>query len=104
MQRAPGTDVNGVPFSEEVRLAVWGKAKPSDDPNVRYDICGHAMQWDRFGMRDLDDVAGSRGWEIDHIVPVEKAGSDDPANLQALWWHTNQAKGDRFPWSCEMMK
>ena len=32
---------------------------------------------------------------IDHILPVSRGGTDDPANLQPACWPCNQRKGTR---------
>jgi 5-methylcytosine-specific restriction endonuclease McrA len=40
------------------------------------------------------------GWEIDHIKPVSKGGTDDLSNLQPLQWENNRRKGDNYPWHC----
>ena len=34
------------------------------------------------------------GWNIDHITPQSKGGSDNIRNLQALQTHTNKSKGN----------
>jgi 5-methylcytosine-specific restriction endonuclease McrA len=36
------------------------------------------------------------GWNIDHIKPKQKGGSDDIINLQALQSHINKSKGDNL--------
>ncbi len=37
------------------------------------------------------------GWEIDHIKPVSKGGSDSIRNKQPLHWKVNRGKGDKYP-------
>ncbi|AWM88622.1 HNH endonuclease [Microvirga sp. 17 mud 1-3] len=82
-------------FSETQKLAVWNKGTVIQgyDPRIwRRDMCGYAMKYDKYG------VCGEYGWEIDHIRPVAKGGSDDLFNLQPLFWENNRRKGDTFPW------
>ena len=60
---------------------VWSKAKKirGEDPRkVRQDPYGNRIRKDRFGKRS------PQGWEIDHIMPKSKGGSDHLRNLQAM--------------------
>jgi len=85
-------------FSDEVVRAVWvkGRPVPGYDPAVwRYDICGLPIRFGDYGNTD-----SKHGWEIDHIRPVAKGGSDSIDNLQPLQWENNKRKGDSYPWSC----
>ncbi|MCW5596566.1 MAG: HNH endonuclease [Rhodocyclaceae bacterium] len=98
MARGRNSDISGMPFAQTTVGAVWSKGKVIDgyDPKAwRYDICGMPMKFEEYG-----NTNSKHGWEIDHIKPVAKGGSDDLANLQPLQWDNNRRKGDTYPWNC----
>lgn len=87
---------------EELKRVVWNKGRiiiqngKKYDPKVwRWDICGQVMKYSEHG-----NIDSKYGWEIDHIKPSAKGGSDDLNNLQPLQWENNRRKGDTYPWSC----
>lgn len=91
MERIRNTTVEGKPFSEKTIEAVWAKAKP--DPWFTY------FKRDTFGVTIQKDGYATQskfGWEIDHILPVSKGGTDDLENLQPLHWENNLKKGDNY--------
>ena len=80
-----------------LRSAVWwnGTPIPGYDSKVwMRDIAGRPMKFCEHGNRDSE-----YGWEIDHIIPVCRGGSDNLANLQPLNWNSNCKKGDQSPWT-----
>jgi len=82
---------------ERIKLAVWQKGRQVLTHNPaqhRQDMCGAWMQYDQHGQE------GDYGWEIDHIIPVARGGTDDLSNLQPLWWRNNRRKSDNYPWAC----
>lgn len=77
--------------SKGQRDNVWDKAakirgkKPS---KYRKDPYGNEMHYDSFGK------SSPKGWEVDHIKPKARGGSDATVNLQALNTKVNRSKGD----------
>lgn len=71
---------------------VWekGQAMAGNDPNVfRKDKCGAWIRRTNHG-----DINSGWGWEIDHITPVSKGGTDDLSNLRPLHWINNRERQD----------
>ena len=79
-------------WTHEQKSAVWNKAQivGTNDPNVfRKDECGAWIKWSEYGNRNSE-----YGWEIDHIMPKSRGGSDSAANLRPLHWENNASKSD----------
>ncbi len=74
---------------------VWAKAEKKGfgyDPDIiREDIYGMEIHLNDYGKQT------EFGWQIDHIKPVAKGGSDHMKNLQPLHWKSNLKKGDKYP-------
>ena len=73
------------------RDAVWNKAKKirgKDPAKHRRDPYGNEMYYGSYGK------TSPKGWEIDHIKPKARGGSDALRNLQALNTRVNREKGD----------
>ena len=84
---------------ERSKRLVWNKGTvvPGYDPHTwRKDSCGHWMQYSDHG-----NTNSQYGWEIDHIRPVSKGGTNELSNLQPLYWENNRRKGETYPWYCE---
>ncbi|GAN16110.1 HNH endonuclease [Legionella pneumophila] len=96
--RNAGTTIYNQPFIHSTILDVWNKAKVVSGHSQyewRYDTCVKLIRFSDYG-----NVYSVYGWEIDHIIPVSRGGTDNLANLQALQWKTNRKKADTYPWYC----
>lgn len=72
--------------------AIWAKAQidGNNDANVfRKDVYGTWIAWSQYGQ------TSQYGWEVDHIVPLSRGGSEALSNLQPLQWENNRRKGDK---------
>lgn len=90
---------NGNSFTEFDIQIVWEKGSviPSLDSNIyRKDKCGAIIKRSEYG-----NTQSKYGWEIDHMKPLAKYGTDDLFNLQPLQWENNRHKSDNYPsWNC----
>lgn len=95
------TTIRNNSFSEQEIQAVWEKGAIVPGYNskwVRRDKCGALMEREVYG-----DVKSKFGWEIDHVLPKSKGGSDSLSNLQPLQWENNRHKSDNYPtWYCKV--
>lgn len=97
-----GSKTDGNSFELRLVLAVFQKGQVFEgyDPyKLRIDQCRAIILLQDYGKLD-----SQYGWEIDHIYPVSRGGTDDLANLQPLQWQNNRRKSDNLFWSCAVMR
>ncbi len=77
--------------TEDQKGKAWKNAKKiqGEDPDqYRQDPYGNKIRKNSFG-KDSE-----MGWEVDHIIPKARGGSDATQNLQALQTKVNREKSD----------
>lgn len=77
--------------TKEQQLKAWDNAKKvrGKDPNLyRQDPYGNIIYKPSYGKES------PMGWEVDHIKPKSRGGSDSTRNIQALNTKVNKDKSD----------
>ena len=91
-QRKYGTNIKGAGFSQDIIDAVWEKSYDfSPKGQSASDAYGNRIKYAKHGRTD-----SPFGWEIDHIKPVAKGGTDDLHNSQPFQWQANRFKSDTY--------
>lgn len=84
-----------MPYSTNPKAQhVWNKARPvkGENPNLyRRDAQGNVIYKPAYN-RD-----SPMGWQVDHVWPRSKGGSDARMNLQALQTGANKRKSNKTP-------
>jgi len=81
--------------SQEEINKVWKRGKPIKGKNpdtYRKDIKGNEIYKPSYGLDS------KKGWEIDHIKPLNKGGSNAMKNKQPLQSGENKRKSDKYPY------
>ena len=81
-------------FKERRGAAIWQHRKMSQgyiSGTIRYEVLKRA----KFRCELCGVSAEIKALEVDHIVPRNNGGSDDPSNFQALCYSCNAMKRDR---------
>jgi len=81
-------------FKDRRGARIWQHRKLSEgyiSGTIRYDVLKRA----KFRCELCGISAEMKALEVDHIVPRNKGGSDDPSNFQALCYSCNAMKRDR---------
>jgi 5-methylcytosine-specific restriction endonuclease McrA len=67
-------------------------AEGHNPKQYRLDQCGNLVFYRSYGKRS------EMSWQIDHIQPRSKGGSDDLDNLIGMHWRQNASKGNKYPY------
>jgi 5-methylcytosine-specific restriction endonuclease McrA len=92
-------------YNEDIINAVWAKGTRAYflkedrtqgmNADNRKDVAGAWMLRDAYGDRNHNE-----GWEIDHIVPIDRGGRDVLENMQPMHWKNNAYKSTKLMYEC----
>ena len=81
-------------MKDKIEIA-WSNAHKvrGKNPDVyRKDDYGNLIYKSSYGKQS------EMAWEVDHIHPKSKGGTDSQRNLQAIQWEENRRKSDTYPY------
>ena len=81
-------------FNDKELETIWQKAIVQEgnlDNTWRQDFAGAWIKKDEYGKDS------KYGWEVDHLKPVSKGGSNSISNLVPIHWMNNRTKADDYP-------
>lgn len=79
--------------NSQCKEKVWNtgnKIKGKDPSKYRSDVYGNTMYYNSYGKNS------KMGWQIDHIKPISRGGSDTLRNLQPLNSIINMSKSNKL--------
>ena len=82
-------------WTEEEIQKIWEKATVvvGYNPNLwRKDQCGAWIYRHYYGAASLGELHTSYKWQIDHIKPESKGGTDVVSNARPLQWYNNDVR------------
>ena len=81
-------------FSDILIEDIWNKASIVEGylpEKWRKDFAGAWIQRDEYGR------SSEYGWDICHLVPIDRGGTDDLANLLPIHWQNHHSKDKDYP-------
>ncbi len=69
-------------------LEVWGSIPECAGKKECKDPWGREINRFDYGKKS------SKGWNIDHVLPISRGGTNNKNNLQPLHWKSNKEKSD----------